>query len=136
MLPYYDVNSSQVQILGPSLWAFPSNGAGQMEGAWYAAPDPAARAGFVQAFAAKYGAPPAEVADLAFDAVAIARVVGVSRGFSVSALTQPAGFIGADGWVALLSDGQVRRGLSVFRIERGRPQMIEPAPQTATKLGS
>ena len=29
MLPYYDVDRSQVQILGPSLWASPSSGSGQ-----------------------------------------------------------------------------------------------------------
>jgi branched-chain amino acid transport system substrate-binding protein len=136
MLPYYDVDRSQAQILGPSLWASPSSGSGQMPGAWYAAPDPAARAALEQGYAAKYGGPPPAVADLAFDAASIARVLGTSGGFSIAALTQPAGFVGADGWLALLPDGQVRRGLAVFRIERGGPQMIEPAPQSAAGTGS
>ena len=48
VLPYYDVFHGQVQIIGPSLWASPSSGSGQFSGAWYAAPDPAARAGFVR----------------------------------------------------------------------------------------
>ncbi len=81
-----------------------------------------------------WGAPPT-VADLAFDAASIARVLGANGGFSIAALTQPAGFLGADGWLALLPDGQVRRGLAVFRIERGGPQMIEPAPQSAAGTG-
>lgn len=136
MLPYYDVDRSQVQILGPSLWASPSSGSGQEPGAWYAAPDPAARAGLEQAYAAKYGGPPPAVADLAFDAASIARVLGASGGFSIAALTQPAGFIGADGWLALQPDGQVRRGLAVFRVQRGGPEMIEPAPQSAAGTGS
>jgi hypothetical protein len=136
MLPYYDVDRSQAQILGPSLWASPSSGSGQMPGAWYAAPDPAARAGLEQGYTAKYGGPPPAVADLAFDAASIARVMGAGGGFSIAALTQPAGFVGADGWLALLPDGQVRRGLAVFRIERGGPQMIEPAPQSAAGTGS
>jgi branched-chain amino acid transport system substrate-binding protein len=136
MLPYYDVDRSQVQVLGPSLWASPSSGSGEMPGAWYAAPDPAARTGLEQGYAAKYGTPPPAVADLAFDAASIARVLGGGDGFSVAALTQPAGFIGADGWLALLPDGQVRRGLAVFRVERGGPQMIEPAPQSAAGTGS
>ena len=136
MLPYYDVNRSQVQILGPSLWASPGSGSGQMSGAWFAAPDPAARAGLEQSYAAKYGAPPPMLADLAFDAASIARVLGASGGYSVAALSQPAGFIGADGWLALLPDGQVRRGLAVFRVAPGGPQMIEPAPQSAAAPGS
>lgn len=136
MLPYYDIDKSQVQVLGPSLWASPASGSSQVQGAWFAAPDPAARAGLVQAFSAKYGAPPPTVADLAFDAASIVRVVGASGGFSVRDLTQPAGFIGSDGWLALQPDGTVRRGLAVFRVELGGPQMIEPAPQSAAGLGS
>ncbi len=59
------------------------------------------------------------------------------QGFSVAALTQPAGFIGADGWFALLSDGQVRRALAVFAIERGgAAQMVEPAPQSGNVPGA
>jgi len=136
MLPYYDVNRSQVQILGPSLWASPASGSGQMDGAWFAAPDPAARAGLEQSYAAKYGMSPPTIADVAFDAASIARVVGASGGYSVSALAQPAGFIGSDGWLALLPDGQVRRGLAVFQVAPGGPQMIAPAPQSAAVPGS
>jgi len=136
MLPYYDVNRSQVQIMGPSLWASRASGSGQVDGAWYAAPDPAARAGLEQSYSAKYGAAPPALADLAFDAASIARVLGASGGYSVSALAQPAGFIGADGWLALLPDGQVRRGLAVFQVAPGGPQMIAPAPQSAATPGS
>jgi len=135
VLPYYDVDRSQVQIMGPSLWASPASGSGQMPGAWYAAPDPAARAGLEQGYAAKYGGSPPAVADLAFDAASIARVLGANGGYSIAALTQPAGFLGSDGWMELLPDGQVRRGLAVFRVERGGPEMIEPAPQSALGTG-
>jgi branched-chain amino acid transport system substrate-binding protein len=136
VLPYYDVDRSTVKIMGPALWASPSSGSGQFPGAWYAAPDPAARGGFEQAYTAKFGSPPSPLADLAFDSASIARVVGGRGGFSVGALTQPAGFVGADGWFALLSDGQVRRALAVFAIERGGPQMVEPAPQSGAAPGA
>lgn len=135
VLPYYDIDRSSVQIIGPALWASSSSGSGQFPGAWYAAPDPAARSGFEQAYSAKYGAPPSPLADLAYDAASIARVLGRS-GFSIGALTQPAGFVGADGWFALLSDGQVRRALAVFAIERGGSQMVEPAPQSGNVSGA
>jgi hypothetical protein len=136
VLPYYDVDRSQVQIIGPSLWASPSSGSGQMSGAWYAAPDPSARAAFDQAYSAKYGSPPGPLAELAFDAASIARVLGSRGDFSVGALTQSAGFLGADGWFALLSDGQVRRALAVFVLQRGGPQMLEPAPQSGNVSGT
>ena len=135
VLPYYDVDRSAVQIIGPALWASRSSGSGQFRGAWYAAPDPAARANFEQAYTAKYGSRPPPLADLAYDAASIARVVG-GRGYSVGALAQPSGFVGADGWFALLSDGQVRRALAVFAIERGGPQMVEPAPQSGNVPGA
>lgn len=134
VLPYYDVDRSQAQIMGPVSWASSSSGSGQFPGAWYAAPDPAARSAFEQAYTGKYGSPPSPVADLAYDAASIARALG-GQGFSIGALTQPAGFVGADGWFALLSDGQVRRALAVFAIERGGPQMVEPAPQSGNVPG-
>lgn len=136
VLPYYDVDRSQVQIIGPSLWAAPSSGSGQMSGAWYAAPDPAVRAAFDQAYSAKYGSPAGPLAELAFDAASIARVLGSRGDFSMGALTQSAGFLGTDGWFALLSDGQVRRALAVFVLQRGGPQMLEPAPQSGNVSGT
>jgi branched-chain amino acid transport system substrate-binding protein len=136
VLPYYDVDRSAVQILGPALWASPGSGSGAVPGAWYAAPDPAARAGLEQDYAAKYSVPPPPLADLAYDAASMARVLAGQGGFSVGALTQPGGFVGVDGWLGLLPDGQVRRGLAVFRIERGGPQMVEPAPQSAESPGT
>jgi branched-chain amino acid transport system substrate-binding protein len=54
----------------------------------------------------------------------------------VGAITQSNGFVGADGWFGLLSDGQVRRALAVFAIERGGPQMVEPAPQSGNVPGA
>jgi hypothetical protein len=136
VLPYYDVDRSQVQIMGPALWASRASGSGAVPGAWYAAPDPAARAGLEQDFMAKYSVPPPPLADLAYDAASIARVLAGQGGFTVAALTQRAGFAGVDGWLGLLPDGQVRRGLAVFRIERGGPQMMEPAPQSAGSPGA
>ncbi len=134
LLPYYDVDRSAVQIIGPSLWAASNSGSGQFPGGWYAAPDPAARNNFDQAYSAKFGSSPPVIADLAYDAASIARVLA-GQGFSVGALTQSSGFVGADGWFGLLSDGQVRRALAVFAIERGGPQMVEPAPQSGNVPG-
>ena len=135
VLPYFDVDQSSVQYMGPAQWAAPSSGAGVVTGAWYAAPDPAARAPLEEAYTARYGAAPPPLADLAYDAASIARVLAGRGGYSASALTQPSGFAGVDGWLELMPDGQVRRGLAVFRIERGGPAMVEPAPQSGSLPG-
>ncbi|MDR3532832.1 MAG: penicillin-binding protein activator [Rhodopila sp.] len=136
VLPYYDVDRSVVQIIGPALWADPASGSGAVHGAWYAAPDSTTRSNLERDYAAKYGAPPPPLADLAFDSASIAKVILGPRGSDIAVLTQPGGFVGTDGWFALLSDGQVRRGLAVYRIERGGPELIDPAPQSAGTPGS
>ncbi len=112
--------------MGPALWAEPGSGARQLPGAWFAAPDPSARAEFVSAFAARFGAPPPGVADLAYDAAQIARATAGS-GYQPAALTTPGGFAGADGPLVLLPDGRALRGLAVLEVTRGEPQTLAPA---------
>lgn len=135
LVAYYDLDRASVQVFGPALWSDPASGSGNFPGALYAAPDPAARAAFVQAFSEKYGAAPAPVADLAVDAASIARFLGGGPGYSIGALTKPEGFSGVDGPLALQTDGGVRRGLAVFRVQRGGAEMAEPAPSTFTSPG-
>lgn len=135
VLPYYDVDHSMVQIIGPALFADPTSGSGALHGAWYAAPDSSTRNNLEQAYTAKFGAPPPPLADLAYDSASIAKLVLGPRGTDVAILTQPDGFIGTDGWFKLLPDGQVRRGLAVFRIERAGPELIDPAPQSSAAPG-
>lgn len=137
VLPYYDIDASLVRILGPTLWASNGSGGGQIIGAWYAAPDPSVRAAFEQAYTARYNAPPPPLSDLAFDAAAIVRVLAGRGGYSAGTLSQPNGFAGVDGWLALQPDGQVRRGLAVFEIQRGGgAQMLAPAPDSPTAPGA
>lgn len=135
ILPYYDVDRSAVQIIGPALWADPSSGSGAVSGAWYAAPDSSARTNLERDYAAKYGVPPPPLADLAYDAASVAKVVVGPKANEIDLLTQPGGFIGIDGWFMLLPDGQVSRGLAVYKVERAGPELIDPAPQSAGAPG-
>ncbi len=135
-IPYYDVGPPGVRVLGPALWANPGARAGAgLDGAWYAAPDPAARASFEQAYSAKYGAPPPGLSDFAFDAAAIAGTLAQSGGFSESALARPDGFSGVDGMLALSADGTVRRGLAVFEIHGSGASIVAPAPLSLSAPG-
>ncbi len=132
-LPYYDVYPPQVQFLGPALWANLAPAMAHQNvllGALYAAPDPAASAAFDAKYQATYGAPPPSIADIAFDAAAIARLAARAGGYTSTVLTAPAGFTGTDGVLVLEPDGTVRRGLAVFAVAPGAPRIASSAPAT------
>ena len=136
LLPYYDIDPPAVRIMGPALWANPAaRGTGNLIGAWYAAPDPAMRAEFDARYTGRFNSPAPGLADLAYDAASIARVLAASGGFSAASLTRPEGYAGVDGVLGLLPDGHVRRGLALFEIQRGGPQMVEPAPDSLAAPG-
>ena len=135
IFPYFDVDRSMVQIIGPALWADPTSGSGAVTGGWYAAPDETTRSKFIDEFAAQYGAKPPPLADLAYDAAAIARVLMSSRGADLSTLTQPNGFVGSDGWIIFLASGEVRRGLAVFKLGHAGSTLIDPVPEPPAALG-
>lgn len=135
-LGYYDIDPPAVRVLGPALWASPAGrGGAGLTGAWYSAPDPAARAAFDQDYQAKYGAPAPGLADFGFDAAAIARVLAQDGGYSAASLCRPEGFSGVDGVLALQPDGTVRRGLAVFEIQRGGPAIVDVAPASLSAPG-
>ena len=138
LMPYYDVSNGPVLVLGPGLWAVDpaSVGAAGFNGALYAAPDPAAAAGFAASYSSAYGAPPSPLAAIAYDAGAIARVVTVSGQINQAAITNPSGFGGADGVLVLEPDGSVRRGLAVFQVGGGGSQIVQPAPKSLSVPGS
>jgi ABC-type branched-subunit amino acid transport system substrate-binding protein len=136
LLQGYEVGPPAVRILGPALWAAPAaRGGADLTGAWYAAPDPAARANFTQSYQAQFATPAPGLADFAYDAASIARVVAQSGGYTVAALCRPDGFTGVDGVFVLQPDGTVRRGLALFEVQRGGPSMIEPAPASLSSPG-
>ena len=139
LLPYYSVGTSQVQLLGPALWernAAAMGHYGVYLGALYAAPDPAAAASFDARYQAAYGAMPPDIANVAFDAAAVAALLASQGGYGVAALTNPSGFTGTDGVFRLMPDGEVDRGLAVFQITPGGPTIAQPAPASFTGSNS
>jgi ABC-type branched-subunit amino acid transport system substrate-binding protein len=135
-IAYYDVGPPGVRVLGPALWADAATRAGAtLDGAWYAAPDPALRASFAQAYTAKYGEPALGLADLAYDAAGIAVALLQGGGFSQASLCRPSGFPGVDGALALNPDGTVRRGLAVFEIRGAAASIVAPAPLNLSTPG-
>ena len=135
LLPYYMVSQPQVQFIGPALWADATAAmasGGVYNGALYAAPDPAAAAAFAAKYQSAYGGPPPAVAEVAFDAAAIARVAAGSGGYGAATLTSPSGYSGADGALVLEPNGQVLRGLAVFQVTPSGPVITSPAPAQVT----
>ena len=131
VLSYYDIPASEVRIMGPGLWGAFASKLSPLEGAWFAAPDAQDRLGFVQRYQAKFGQPPRPLADIPYDAAALARSLATSAGYSADALTRADGFAGVDGVFALMPDGHVRRGLAIFQIQPGGgARIVQPAPRS------
>lgn len=128
------VDSRKLQILGTGLWndarvlSLPA-----LQGAWFATPENSGFIAFSQRYRAKFGAEPARVATLCYDAVslvaALARTQGARR-FSDEVLTAPTGFNGADGVFRFLPDGSNQRGLAVVQIGKGATTVVSPAPKS------
>ncbi len=90
-------DNHRLKLLGTGLWDEPDLGqhAAFLVGGWYAASDPAARRGFMAAYARAYGQEPPRLATLSYDATALAAVLA-RRGvpFDRAALTNPNGQAG------------------------------------------
>ena len=110
-----------------------------MLGAWYAAPPRASRLRFVERFAQTYGRDPDRLATLAYDGVALAAVLALSKGpagmpYAMENLENPEGFAGVDGIFRLHPSGEVERGLAVLEIGRDGPREIDSAPTNFREL--
>jgi ABC-type branched-subunit amino acid transport system substrate-binding protein len=134
LLPLYDINQRNVRLLGTTLWDDPgfANEAA-LRGAWFAAPNPSARAEFEAAYERAYQRRPPRLATLAYDAVAMAAVLaqrGDRPDFGRQILTNPSGFAGSDGLFRLLPDGRNERGLAIVEIGNRERRVVDPAPES------
>lgn len=134
LLPFFDVDPAVVQILGTGQWDVPGLGnEPALVGAWYAAPDPNARVDFVKEYTATYGEQPPRLATLAYDALALAAVLGQGESgpdYSANALASPNGYWGRDGIFRLMPSGVTERGLAVLAITKKGSKVIDPAPNS------
>ncbi|MGE0660281.1 MAG: penicillin-binding protein activator [Reyranellaceae bacterium] len=133
LLAYRDLDPRQTKYLGTGLWDVPNIWReGALLGAWYAAPPPQTRADFERRFNETYGRQPPRLATLAYDATALAGLIGtkVPGGSLLTAqtLSDPNGFAGVDGIFRWGPDGLPQRGLAVIEIQRNGVQVISPAP--------
>lgn len=133
-LPYFDIDPAVVKMLGTGQWDEAGLGTEPaLLGGWYAAPPPESRATFEKRFEQTYGRNPPRLATLAYDAAALAAVLGRNAsgtGFSDSVLTNPSGWSGRDGIFRFRPDGLVERGLAVLEVGQRSNRVIVPPPTT------
>lgn len=131
LLTYYDVDPAGVKLLGTMLWLQDQRilNTPELEGAWIATLPPDRTAAFSQRFARAYGSQPNALAGLAYDATAMAALIGQQdRDFPVSLLTDPAGFIGQSGIFRLNEQGIAEHGMSIVEVRGGEMFEVSPAP--------
>lgn len=131
-LPQQGIDPTQVKLLGTMLWE-DSRAATEpaLVGGWYAGPPGASHADFDNRFAKAFGGKPSRIASLAYDATALAAVLGrrIPRDFSSTMLCNPLGFAGVDGLFRLRPDGVAERGYAVREVQADGPDKeIAPAP--------
>lgn len=134
LLPASGVTNASTQFVGISRWDVPTQTLAipAIQGGWFALPDPGATAAFAARYNAAYGEVPLDVAGLAFDGIAaIGSLVKSKKGNALTgaALTQGAGFRGANGIFRLLNDGTNERGLAVATIRNNQVVLLEAAPK-------
>ncbi|MFD2250991.1 penicillin-binding protein activator [Pseudochelatococcus lubricantis] len=127
------VDTGRVKLLGTSLWNDPrALAAPGLQGGWFAAPDSAGFNAFSQRYRAKFGAEPARIASLAYDAVSLAAALVRTQGsqrFSTTVLTNRAGFAGADGVFRFNANGTNDRALAVLEVRQNAAVTVSAAPR-------
>jgi ABC-type branched-subunit amino acid transport system substrate-binding protein len=134
LLPSAGVTNSSSQYIGLTRWDIPAQtlALAGIQGGWFALPDPGASAAFAARYKASYGERPLDIAGLSFDAVAaIGSLVssGKKNALTGAALTQGAGFKGANGIFRLRANGTNERGLAVATVRNNQVVLLEAAPK-------
>lgn len=129
-LPYYDIPSDRVRVLGISTWdRLELRYEPALRGAWYASPATEPGSLFKRRFAESFGKPPGPLAALAYDAAAVAALLGRRPGadFGVPALRDPRGFEGASGLFRFGEDGLSERSYAIVEVGEDGAKPVSPA---------
>lgn len=138
LLPDHGLGPDAIQYIGLSRWDRPPSATTLpgLQGGWFAFPDASASAEFNQRFIAATGSAPFPLASLAFDginAIAVQAKKAGAAGVSPQALVRAGSFAGVEGTFRFMSDGTVRRGMSVATIQNNSLVILQQAP---TRLGA
>lgn len=107
------------QVMGSSQWSgLDFSSRAELEGAWYAAPDPLRFAPFAKALEER-GVAAGIVAGLVFDSIEMARLLGRLEQQDRRGLLREKGFRGVLGPYRFTRSGQTERDLAILAIEGG-----------------
>ena len=140
ILPYFEVDTSRVKLLGTGSWDYSDIGREKpLRKAWFPGPDPKGWRKFTQRYAETFGKAPPRIASLAYDAVSLA--VALSKKpygsrYTANLLTRSSGFAGVDGLFRLRANGTSERGLAVLEIQKFGPRVIDRAPRIFSRTAS
>ena len=103
-----------------------------LRGAWYASPATELGSLFKRRFAASFGKPPGPLAALAYDAAAVAALLGQRPGadFSARALVDARGFEGASGLFRFRDDGLSERSYAIVEVGEHGTKPVRPASRS------
>jgi len=147
LLPFYEIDPNTIKLLGTGLWNDESLlREPPLQGAFFAAPDPAAPTAFLRRYEKIYGVNPPRITTLAYDAVSLVASLareepvldefGLKKSrFSVDVLTNETGFVGLDGLFRFLPDGTAERALAVLEVSRRGFQVVDTAPEGFPSFG-
>lgn len=129
-LPYYDIPSDRVRVLGISTWdRLELRYEPALRGAWYASPATELGTLFKRRFAESFGKPPGPLAALAYDAAAVAALLARRPGadFGTRALRDARGFEGASGLFRFRDDGLSERSYAIVEVGEDGAKPVSPA---------
>jgi ABC-type branched-subunit amino acid transport system substrate-binding protein len=135
LLPAFQIDPRNVQMLGTGLWANDANLAQEtgLTGGWFAMIPPDKWQAFAQRYQSVYGATPDQRAGLVYDAITLVVALAQQAGPGVVVdlnspiLTNPNGFAGTTGVFRLNPDGTVDRSLAVIEVAPGGGYVRDPA---------
>ena len=135
MLPESGIKPDTIKFIGLTRWDIPpaTLALPGVQGAWFARPDPGMTSRFNSRYSAAFGGAPHAIASLSYDGIAaIGALVkgGKSNALTKAALTQGAGFIGANGIFRLRADGTSQRGMAVMQIQNQQAVVVDAAPRS------
>ena len=143
LLSFYDLDPEDVTRLGTGLWDDPALATEpNLEGGRFATSSPLSRKSFENQYKKLYGVSPPRLSTLAYDATALAVVLGrhnLAKGYDTDEIYRhkdminPNGYAGIDGIFRFHPNGLVERGLAISMFQDKDIVIVEPAPETFEK---
>ena len=133
LLPYHEIDTETVKILGSSRWDFATIGSNKpLRGGWFPAADPNQWNRYKQRYTQTYGTVPTRITTLAYDGVSLAATfvaTPTSNRFTARNLTQSGGFAGVDGLFRLTPNGLSERQFAILEVQKFSNKVVKPAPR-------